>query len=481
MANLLEPNIRPTPRDLPPDAAPSHRKRPLRVLFVHREAEAIDSCLQELKRGQFTVASDFVLNIAQLPARHPARFYDVVLVEYPSPGCKGPKGLQILSQIALQIPVILLTTAREILPFADLNPSGTFECVQREHLAQLPMSVRRALNEKKLRKELEEAQKALQHSQSLYRALVDNPAYGIYRCNAEGELLDANLTLVTMLGYASSEHLVAANKLSVIIPDIRVALPIAGRSADSPSIQPFEADWKRKDGSPLKARLSGHAVFDEQGNFDGFEVFVVDITEQRTLEDQLRHQASSDSLTGLANYRRLFEVLHAEICRSKRTGRDFSLVLLDLDGLKKINDSFGHQAGDSALCRLGQTLKDCSRSIDTPARHGGDEFALVLPETGLADATLVARRICELLESEPAEPALSVSFGIATYPRDAETIGTLLYAADRALYASKAEKPNSSRPNSVPDAPRVDSDSWPSPPLDPSESVLKRNSAHEQE
>ncbi len=481
MANLLEHNTQPGPRDLPSDSAPSHRKRPLRVLFVHREAEAIDSCLQEPKKGQFTVASDFVLNIAQLPACHPSRFYDVVLVEYPSPGCKGPKGLQILSEIALQIPVILLTTAREILPFADLNPSGTFECVQREYLAQLPMSVRRALNERKLRKELEEAQKALQHSQSLYRALVDNPAYGIYRCDAEGELLDVNLTLVIMLGYASREHLLAANKLSVIIPDIRLGRPIAGRSADSPSIQPLEADWKRKDGSPLKARLSGHGVYDEQGNFAGFEVFVVDITEQRTLEDQLRHQASSDSLTGLANYRRLFEVLHAEICRSKRTGRDFALVLLDLDGLKKINDRFGHQAGDRALCRLGQTLKDCSRSIDTPARHGGDEFALVLPETGLADATLVARRICDLLEGQPSEPALSVSFGIASYPRDAETIGTLLYAADRALYSLKAEKLNSSRPSSTPDSSLSALDPWLSPPLEPSETVLKTKAVHEQE
>ena len=481
MPRLSHDDIRPVPGNSPPDSAPSHRRRPLRVLFVHREAEVIDSCLQELKKGQFTVTSDFVLNVAQLAPLQPSRFYDVVLVEYPSPGCKGPKGLQILSQMAVEIPVILLTTAREILPFEELNPSGAFECVQREHLAQLPMSVRRALNEKKLRKELEDSQKALQHSQSLYRALVDNPAYGIYRCSADGELLDVNLALVTMLGYASRDQLLAANKISVIIPDIRVGLPFAGRSADPQSIQPIETEWKRKDGSPLKARLSGRGVFDDQGNLAGLEVIVVDITEQRTLEDQLRHQASSDSLTGLANYRRLFEVLHAEICRSKRTGRDFSLVLLDLDGLKRINDRFGHQAGDRALCRLGQTLKDCSRSIDTAARHGGDEFALVLPETGVAAATLVARRICELLESEPAEPVLSVSFGIASYPHDAETIGTLLYAADRALYALKAEKPGSSRPNDTPDSPPPDADSWLPQRHGPSESNLKRKTAHEQE
>jgi diguanylate cyclase (GGDEF)-like protein/PAS domain S-box-containing protein len=409
-------------------------------LFVHREAEAIDSCLQELKKGQFTVTSDFVLNIAQLPARHPSLFYDVVLVEYPSPGCKGPKGLQILSQLAHEIPVILLTTAREILPFADLNPSGTFECVQGEYLAQLPMSVRRALNEKKLRKELEEAQKALQHSQSLYRALVDNPAYGIYRCDAEGELRDVNLTLATMLGYASSEDLLAANKLSVIIPAIRLGLPIAGHSADSQAIPPFEADWKRKDGSPLKARLSGHGVFDEQGNFAGLEVFVVDITEQRTLEDQLRHQASSDSLTGLANYRRLFEVLHAEICRSKRTGREFSLVLLDLDGLKKINDRFGHLVGSRSLCRLAAILRIHCRAIDTAARYGGDEFALVLPESQDKEAQQVANRIRIVMAEDEEQPKLSASIGISIYKGDGERIEKLLSEADQDLYAEKARR-----------------------------------------
>jgi diguanylate cyclase (GGDEF)-like protein len=195
----------------------------------------------------------------------------------------------------------------------------------------------------------------------------------------------------------------------------------------------------------VKARLSGRGVCDDRGNFSGYEIIAVDVTEQRTLEDQLRHQAGSDSLTGLANHRSLFEILHAETCRSNRTGREFSLVLLDLDGLKDVNDRYGHQTGDRALCRLGQILRDCCRSIDTAARHGGDEFALVLPETGIADAKLVAQRICDLLTREAEAPALSVSVGIASHPKDAETIGTLLYAADRALYAMKDKKPRVTR------------------------------------
>ncbi len=274
---------------------------------------------------------------------------------------------------------------------------------------------------------------------------MDNPAYGIYRCNAEGEILDVNEALINMLGYTSKEELLAASEATELLSNLGKAAPPTKQPRESLKLEPVETEWKRKNGTILKARISGHSAFDDHGNFAGHEIIAVDITEQRTLEDQLRHQASSDSLTGLANHRRLFEVLHAEICRSQRSGREFSLALLDLNRLKEINDRFSHQTGDRALCRLGQILKDSCRSIDTAARHGGDEFALVLPETNGTAATLLARRICELLERETEEPALSVSVGIACYPRDADTIGTLIAAADRSLYAMKDGRPKAAR------------------------------------
>jgi len=413
----------------------------VRVLFVHRDADAIDSCVQELEKGQFAVQSDLVLNLAQCAAQLRSQSYDVIIVEYPSPSFKGSQALQLLHQTAQDIPLIFLTFGIGIDSIAELAAQGAFDYVELEHLAQLPMAVRRALNEKSLRAELQEAEKALRHSQSLYRALVDNPSYGICRCEAGGKLLEVNQALLTMLGYESKEELLAANRASEIVLDLGERKPLAGSSLDAAQVEPIEVEWKRKNGTLLKARLSGRDAFDEHGNFSGCEIIVVDITEQRTLEEQLRHQASSDSLTGLANHRRLFEVLQAELCRSQRTGREFSLVLLDLDGLKHINDRYSHQAGDRALCRLGQILKDCCRSVDTAARHGGDEFAVILPETGIVAAALVARRICELLEKDAEEPVLSVSVGIASYPKDADTIGTILYAADKSLYAMKSQKP----------------------------------------
>jgi len=422
-----------------------HRCRPLRVLFVHRDSSAVDSCLQELKKGQFIVTYDSVVGLAHCAKHRGYPSHDVIVVEYPNPSIKGPQALQLFLQTVEQSALVFLTSGSGSETLAELAAQGLFECVPRQHMAQLPMAVRRALKEKRLRSELEEAEKALRHSRSVYRALADNPSFGVCRCDADGNFLDVNRTFVNMLGYDSKEEVLAANRASRIVLGLGHGRLLAGLFQESLPAQPVEREWKRKDGTILKARLSGRDAFDEQGKFNGCEIIVVDLTEQRFLEEQLRHQAFNDSLTGLANHRRLFDVLQSEISRSQRTGREFALLLLDLDGLKDINDKFGHLAGNRALCRLAQILKDCCRTTDTAARHGGDEFAVVLPETSVASASLITRRVCELLAKDAEEPPLAVSVGMATYPREADTIGTLLYAADRALFAMKSQKPRALR------------------------------------
>ncbi len=155
------------------------------------------------------------------------------------------------------------------------------------------------------------------------------------------------------------------------------------------------------------------------------------------LFDQVQHLATSDALTGLANYRRLVDVLESEIQRSGRTGRPFAVLLLDLDGLKSINDHFGHLVGSQALCCLANILRVYCRSIDTAARYGGDEFALVLPETGDVAAWQVATRICQRLADKQEGPQLFVSVGVAVYPDNGTTIERLLASADKALYRMK--------------------------------------------
>jgi diguanylate cyclase (GGDEF)-like protein len=158
------------------------------------------------------------------------------------------------------------------------------------------------------------------------------------------------------------------------------------------------------------------------------------------LFERVRHLAVSDPLTGLANYRRLLDVLEQETERSNRTGRPFSILLIDVDGLKKINDTHGHLVGSRAICRLGDTLRNNSRAVDTAARYGGDEFVLVLPEAREKEAYQVAHRIQDVMRHDPEQPPISASIGVSTYRGDSGRIEKLLSDADQDLYAHKSRR-----------------------------------------
>ena len=412
------------------------RRLPLRILFVHTDVVAVEHCVLELKRAHFKISADVVRTSEQFAERLRARSYDVVLAEYPSPNWHGRHELEMLRLRERQTPCIFLLGTTQPETVAELITSGAADCVGMDHLGHLPVAVRRALSENRLREERDRTEKRLRHSEGRYRALVGNLIYGICRCNIKGKFLDVNLALAAMLGYASREELMGVNLAADVLGEPSKRAQLLGDSAETSGVNPLETEWKRKNGASITVRLSGREV-KNQGETASYEIIVENVTQQRKLEDHLRQQAAKDALTGLANYRHLVETVDSEIKRSERTAREFALLFLDLDGLKQINDRFGHLVGSQALCRLADVLCICSRKVDTPARFGGDEFALVLPETGEAPANLVAQRICESLTSDGREPKLSVSIGVAIYPKDGENVDSLLGAADAALYAMK--------------------------------------------
>ncbi len=161
------------------------------------------------------------------------------------------------------------------------------------------------------------------------------------------------------------------------------------------------------------------------------------------LLDRLKREVSIDPLTGCLNRRGFEERLEAEIARARRYRRPLTVVLLDIDRFKALNDEGGHEAGDYALKRLGSALRRTLRTSDYVCRYGGEEFALLCPETTKADSLLLAERVRKTIaELEPDElipRRLTASFGTAALPDDAPEAAELLRAADRALYRAKAD------------------------------------------
>jgi diguanylate cyclase (GGDEF)-like protein len=157
--------------------------------------------------------------------------------------------------------------------------------------------------------------------------------------------------------------------------------------------------------------------------------------------EKIQHQATTDGLTGLINHKTFYESLEKELWRSRRYGGQLSLIMVDVDDLKKINDAYGHRAGDKTIKEISKRIKESIRQIDIAARYGGDEFAVILPNTSLTDATVVAERMVQAVAHYPAiwkkeQIPLSISVGLGEYDADANP-EDITSRSDMALYSAK--------------------------------------------
>jgi diguanylate cyclase (GGDEF)-like protein/PAS domain S-box-containing protein len=216
---------------------------------------------------------------------------------------------------------------------------------------------------------------------------------------------------------------------------------------------PAEFHWRTRDGDLRLIDWSTRALTGPDGEVTYTVGTGIDVTDARQVEAEraaaetrLRHMAEHDALTGLFNRRRFEQELDRHIAHGRRYGMDGALLLLDLDDFKRVNDEFGHRAGDRVLTAVAVVLNHRLRESDIVARFGGDEFAVLMPVGGLPEATELADLLGAAIRADVPTPVgpLSASVGIALF-RDLSTADEVLSRADDAMYAQKRGEPRTDR------------------------------------
>jgi diguanylate cyclase (GGDEF)-like protein/PAS domain S-box-containing protein len=290
-----------------------------------------------------------------------------------------------------------------------------------------------------------EAEAAAQAGELRYRLLAENATDMIIQADLDTTRRYVSPACRELLGYAP-EELVGTRPLDAVHPeDIEHYRAILeGLTSGHTDLAVSRQRYRRKDGSWVWTEATFRLIRNAAGEPTGYVASVRDISERRQLEEQLRELARTDGLTGLFNRRAFEERLEEEWRRALRTGSAFGLLTLDVDFFKQYNDHFGHGAGDECLRQVAALLREDRRATDFAARVGGEEFALLLPETELAGALTVAEGIRLRLEAagmaHPKSPhgVVTASIGVAAFrPQATQSVADLLNASDQAMYEAK--------------------------------------------
>ncbi|MEW5722999.1 MAG: diguanylate cyclase [Thermodesulfobacteriota bacterium] len=461
---------------------------PDRALVVDDDPEICDVIAAALERVGYEVISvssaDAALEV--FDQKHP----DVLISDWKMPGQDGIELVTSLKQRDPNLAAILMTgygtkeTVVEAFTRGKINYylSKPFKLDELLEVVSAALKERRLqLSERRFRRrleneiqratrELEEKNRLLQQkhteSECLYRELrlrqeevegTKNYLENLIESSVDG-IISVTRSLVIsffsrgaeeMFGYKNED--VLGRHLELLFPPGRDDLNRLLRQLKSQKrLQHFETEMLRAKGEKLIADISVSLLTGQLGE-QGILLIIKDIAERKRLEEELRSSnivleqlSITDGLTGLYNHRHFQACLAEEFQRARRFQTPLSLIMLDLDDFKQVNDTYGHQVGDRVLVLLAELIRECVREVDTPARYGGEEFAIVLPQTDVDDAVVVAKRLKDAVEKsgrfQEFQPGLTItaSLGLTGCPDPyLRTPQDLIRFADKALYRAK--------------------------------------------
>ena len=421
--------------------------RPIKVLLVEDSVADAEINILSLQSNGLQVQArrvetelEYLLALRDDP--------DIVLSDHSMSSFDAQRALKILREQGRDIPFIVVSGRIGEAAAVDLVKAGADDYVRKDSLARLATAVRRELASVEGRRQARRTAEKLQRHEPNHDALLQNLPGMVYRLHIDGDswrfdfVSDGCKALTgyereTLAGGEGFElgRLLFGDVKEGHYDELRQRLEAEGQFTLEHQILCANGDvkwvWHR-----------GTSVRDRTGRTQYVEGFLADVTAQKMDQAKLDYLAHHDMLTGLANRTVFEEQLSRSLERVKRHFQNVTLLFLDLDGFKGINDSWGHPSGDAVLRTIAGRLTACSRKGDVVARLGGDEFALVMDDNEKTeDVAQFVQRLLEELERPmkvlDRELTVTASIGIAVYPVDGEDVTTLVKNADAAMYAAK--------------------------------------------
>jgi len=431
-----------------------------KILIVDDEVLHQHSLMQLMTQHSYEV--DSANNGAEAIAKLKNNNFSLVLLDLNMGGSNGEEVMRFITEEKINTTIIVVSGETSFEAAENAIKHGAYDFISKPYsIDNLLNSVNNAVIKRQLETDNIKMQAQLRESEKLHRYIVNKSPDIVYILDSQGRFTFINKRVETLLGYKMKD--VIGRHYTDLIHEAdldKAQFKFNERRTGKRASINIELKLKCKNNDqvrnfdnrllPIEINSVGVYKAQETGDdrkFIGTYGIARDITDRIEAEEIIRFQAYHDMLTRLPNRTLLKDRLHQAIAHAKRNKNKLSVMFLDLDRFKVINDTLGHMVGDKLLQAVAMRLRHCLREGDTLARIGGDEFTLLLPEVhSKNDAEIIASKIIKSLKMpfkiDNHELFVSTSIGISQYPEDGQTMESLIKHADIAMYSVKGKGKN---------------------------------------